>query len=94
MKQLALKLSTNATKQKMSEVEELIRGVLGEHARHLAACYAKQGCITISWFFPESLTIQLQESAGKNTQLLDTEMVEELTIAGIAVFPITDKVII
>ena len=93
MKQFALKLPTNATEQKtMREIEKLVRGLLGEHARHLAACYAKQGCITISWFFPESLTIQLQESAGKNTQLLEAEMVEELTIAGIVVFPIKDKV--
>ena len=93
-KDLTIRVSKTFAKDRtLKDMEELALGGFGENQKAFVRIHAVSGSVIISWFFPESLSGKLEHLARENGAVFKDAGVEEVTVDGRVVFPVTlDKV--
>ena len=89
MKEITIKVSKKLAEDlTLEDLEELVLRGFHESQRSFIRIHMKTGSVIISWFFPEALSDKLEQLA-QNTAVFKDAEVEEVTVDGKVVFPIT-----
>ena len=75
----------------LKDIEELARKGFDEYYKFFVRLHAKVGSIIISWIFPKSLSGKLEQLAHKNAAIFEEAGVEEVTVGGRRVYPVTQQ---
>ena len=78
-------------KKMASRIEELAMEGFEECYKCLVRLHAEAGSIIISWVFPEALSDKLEQLTCKNAAIFKDAGVEEVTVGGRRVFPVTHQ---
>ena len=90
MKDITIKVPKKLAKDlALEDLEELVRRGFLESQRYFIHIHMKTGSVIISWFFPEALSGMLEQLARHNAAVFKDAGVEEVTVDGRVVFPIT-----
>ena len=76
-----------ANERTLKDMERLAGRAFGDYYRSFVNLRVIAGSVVITWFFPKSLTDELEQQAQANGAVFKQEGVEEVTIAGRVVFP-------
>ena len=76
-----------ANERTLKDMERLAGRAFGDYYKSFVNLHVVPGSIVITWFFPESLTDELERQAQANGAVFKQEGVEEVAVAGRVVFP-------
>ena len=89
---LTIKISKKlATKRTLKDIKELAMEGFKECYRSLIRLHAEPGSIIISWIFPEALIGRLEQLICENAAVFKNAEVEEVSIDGRRVYPVTEQ---
>ena len=80
-----------ASHRTLKDIEELAMEGFEECYKCLVRLHAEAGSIIISWVFPEALSDKLEQLVCKNAAIFKDAGVEEVTVGGRRVFPVTHQ---
>ena len=80
-----------ASPRTLKDIEELAMEGFEECFKSLIRLHAVVGCIIISWIFPEALSNKLEQLVCKNAAIFKDAGVEEVTVGGRRVYPVTQQ---
>ena len=80
-----------ASRRTLKDIEELAMEGFEECYKCLVQLHAKAGSIIISWVFPEALSDKLKYLMHENAAIFKHAGVEEVTVGGRRVFPVTQQ---
>ena len=84
-----------ASQRTLRDIEELAMEGFEECYKCLVRLHAEAGSIIISWVFPEALiSDKLEQLTHKNAAIFKNAGVEEVTVGGRRVFPVTQQEVI
>ena len=76
----------------LKDIENLARkGFDGHCYKFFVRIHAVVGSVIISWIFPETLSGKLKQLAHKNADIFEEAGVEEVTVGGRRVYPVTEQ---
>lgn len=81
-----------ATRRTLKDIEELAKEGFKEHYNFFVQFHARAGCIIISWVFPEARCDELAQLACRNAAIFKNAGVEEVTVGGRRVYPVSQQV--
>ena len=89
---LTVKISKElASKRTLKDMEDLAKEGLEDHHKSIIQLNAKPGSIVLSWIYPEALSGKLEQLVHNNTAIFKDAGVEEVTVGGRRVYPITEQ---
>ena len=89
---LTVKISKElASKRTLKDMEDLAKEGLEDHHKSLIQLNAKPGSIVLSWIYPEALSGKLEQLVHNNAAIFKDAGVEEVTVGGKRVYPITEQ---
>ena len=80
-----------ASRRTLKDIEELAMEGFEECYKSLVRLHAEAGSIIISWVFHEALGDKLEQLVCKNAAIFKDAGVEEVTVGGRRVFPVTQQ---
>lgn len=80
-----------ATLRTLKDIEELAKKGFEENYESFTRLHAEPGSVIISWVFPEALSDKLEQLACANAAIFKKEGVEEVTVGGRRVYPVTQQ---
>ena len=80
-----------ASHRTLKDIEELAMKGFKEKYKSFVRLHAEAGSIIISWVIPEALSEELEQLACKNAAIFKDAGVEEVTVGGRRVFPVTQQ---
>ena len=80
-----------ASQRTLRDIEELAMEGFEECYKCLVRLHAEAGSIIISWIFPEALSDKLEQLTCKNAAIFKDAGVEEVTLGGRRVYPVTQQ---
>ena len=91
---LTIKIPRNmASRRTLKNIEELAMEGFEDCYKSLIRLHAEPGSIIISWTFPEALSGRLEQMAHDNAAIFKDAGVEEVTIDGKKVYPVSHQVV-
>ena len=75
----------------LKDIEELAMKGFDDCHKSFVRLHAEAGSIIISWIFPETLSGKLEQLARKNADIFKEAGVEEVTVGGRRVYPVTQQ---
>ena len=75
----------------LKDIEELAMNGFDDCHKSFVRLHAEAGSIIISWIFPETLSGKLEQLACKNAAIFEEAGVEEVTVGGRRVYPVTQQ---
>ena len=75
----------------LKDIEELAMNGFDDCYKSFVCLHAEPGSIIISWIFPETLSGKLEQLARKNAAIFEEAGVEEVTVGGRRVYPVTQQ---
>ena len=89
---LTIKIPRNmASRRTLKNIEELAMEGFEDCYKSLIRLHAEPGSIIISWVFPEALSGRLEQMARDNATIFKDAGVEEVTVDGKRVYPVTHQ---
>ena len=89
---LTIKISKEmANKRTLKDIEKLAMNGFKECYRSLIQLHVKAGSIIILWVFPEALIGRLEQLIRENVAVFKNAEVEEVSIDGRRVYPVTEQ---
>ena len=89
---LTIKVPRNMASQRtLKNIEELAMEGFEDCFKSLIRLHAEPGSIIISWVFPEALSGRLEQMARHNAAIFKDAGVEEVTVDGKRVYPVTHQ---
>ena len=75
----------------LKDIEELAMKGFDDCHKSFVRLHAEAGSIIISWIFPKTLSGKLEQLARKNADIFKEAGVEEVTVGGRRVYPVTQQ---
>ena len=75
----------------LKDIEKLARKGFDDSYKFFVRLHAVVGSVIISWIFPETLSGKLEQLACKNAAIFEEAGVEEVTVGGRRVYPVTQQ---
>ena len=89
---LTIKIPTNmASRRTLKNIKELAMEGFEDCYKSLIRLHAEPGSIIISWVFPEALSSRLEQMARDNAAIFKDAGVEEVTVDGERMYPVTHQ---
>ena len=89
---VTIRVSKCVYHQTLKDIEKLAMEAFEECHKESISMHAELGSIIISWVFPETLCLKLEELACRNHTVFETNGIDEVIVAGKKVFPCTQQV--
>ena len=80
-----------ASRRTLKDIEELAMEGFEECYKSLVRLHAEAGSIIISWVFPDAFSDKLEQLVHKNAAIFKDAGVEEVTVSGRRVYPVTQQ---
>ena len=84
-------LEKKTSSQTLKSIEDLAMKGFEDCYKSFVQLHAKRSSIIISWVFPEAFSDKLQQLARKNEAVFKDAGVEEVTVGGRRVYPVTQQ---